>query len=166
MTAGDFAGPAHRCRDGWLTLLELSTQEVFELMLGSHLQISGNTEPFGIEVTAMVGLAGQLRGILSVHCSVEAATRMASHMLKLEVEDARSEMADALGEICNMVAGNFKSKISGLGEHCFLSPPTVVTGTDYSLLLHTEDSGLQIRLWFEDMPLDVSLRVPSPGGES
>lgn len=32
-------------------------------------------------------------------------------------------MADALGEVCNMVAGNFKNKIAGLAEGGMLSPP-------------------------------------------
>ena len=40
-------------------------------------------------------------------------------------------MWDALGEICNMVAGNFKNKVSGLGNGCMLSVPTVITGRDY-----------------------------------
>jgi CheY-specific phosphatase CheX len=40
----------------------------------------------------------------------------------------------ATSEICNMVAGNFKNKISGLGDGCcMLSPTSVITGEDYTV---------------------------------
>ncbi len=58
---------------------------------------------------------------------------MAFKMLGAETDKNSQEVRDAFGEICNMVAGNFKNKISGLGEGCMLSVPTVVTGNDYSL---------------------------------
>jgi Chemotaxis phosphatase CheX len=51
-----------------------------------------------------------------------------------------------VGEICNLVAGNFKNKIAGLGEVCMLSPPSVITGDDYTvhspLKSHTLDLSL------------------------
>ncbi len=81
----------------------------------------------------MVGLAGELCGILTIRCSAKTAARMASRMLGTDLESAGPEKWDALGEICNMVAGNFKNKIAGLGDGCMLSAPTVITGGDYSL---------------------------------
>ena len=44
-----------------------------------------------------------------------------------------SAWADAIGEIANMVAGNFKSKITELTDGCVLSVPTIVTGEDYEV---------------------------------
>jgi hypothetical protein len=58
-----------------------------------------------------------------------------------------------------MVAGNFKNKISGLGEGCMLSVPTVVTGNDYSLHSLADSPPLEVRLQFEDQPLIISLEV-------
>jgi CheY-specific phosphatase CheX len=60
-----------------------------------------------------------------------------------------------------MVAGNFKNKIAGLAEGCLLSPPTVVTGSDYSLHSLAESPGLEIRLLFERMPVVISLEIHS-----
>jgi len=45
----------------------------------------------------------------------------------VEAEKVGPEISDALGEVCNMIAGNFKNKISGLSEGCMLSVPTVIT---------------------------------------
>ena len=36
-----------------------------------------------------------------------------------------------LGELRNMIAGNFKLKVTSLADHCMLSVPTVITGDDY-----------------------------------
>lgn len=143
----------------WIPLLELSVREVFELMLGCQLkQLEAGSER-GLDITSMVGLAGQLCGVLSVRSSKESAALMAHKMLGAETDTNSQEVRDAFGEICNMVAGNFKNKISGLGEGCMLSVPTVVTGNDYSLHSLTDSPPLEVRLQFEDRPLIISLEV-------
>jgi chemotaxis protein CheX len=148
--------------ESWLPLLEVATREVFELMLSSELTGPSTAEETDLDVTAMVGLAGQLCGVLSVRCEGTAAALMTSKMLGVELHKVASEeMSDALGEICNMVAGNFKNKIAGLSDGCLLSPPTVITGNDYSLHSQADEPGLQVRLQFENMPLIVSLQIQS-----
>ena len=102
---------------GWLPLIRSSIQEVFEIMLGCETG-PGVTFPPGekADITAMVGLAGELQGMMSVRCTSAAACGMASAMLGVEVNECDSDVHDALGEVCNMVAGNFKAKISGLTD--------------------------------------------------
>jgi chemotaxis protein CheX len=144
----------------WTPLLELAAREVFELMLSSQLTVSATAEEPNLEITSMVGLAGQLCGVLSVRCSGKAAALMASKMLGIGEDKVGAEMLDALGEVCNMVAGNFKNKIAGLAEGCMLSPPTVITGNNYSL--HSlADPPLESRLLFESMPVVISLQIHS-----
>lgn len=142
----------------WVPLLDMAAREVFELMLGSQLTVPATAEEASLDITSMVGLAGQLCGVLSVRCSGKAAALMTSKMLGVELDKIGPQMADALGEVCNMVAGNFKNKIAGLAEGCMLSPPTVITGSDYSL--HSlADSPLETRLLFENMLIVISLQV-------
>src|ERR1700688_211644 len=148
---------AHGAHADWIPLLETATREVFELMLGSQLTVPADHQEGGSEVTAMVGLAGQLCGVLSVRCDGKAAALMTSKMLGVELDKVGAEGAGALGQVCNMVAGNFKNKIAGLAEGCLLSPPTIVTGSDYSLHSLAESPGLEIRLLFERMPVVISL---------
>jgi chemotaxis protein CheX len=153
--------PAKDSRDNWIPLLETATREVFELMLSCQLSPSINADESHLNITAMVGLAGQLCGVLSVRCDDKAAKLMASKMLGVDLDKVGPEMSDALGEVCNMVAGNFKNKIAGLAEGCMLSPPTVITGSDYSLHSMADSPALEIRLQFETMPLVVSLLIQS-----
>jgi len=149
----------HEC---WLPTLQLAMREVFELMLACPLEIPADPPAEeGLDITAMVGLAGQLCGILSVRCSTKSAARMASRMLGVDAEKAGTEMWDAVGEICNMVAGNFKNKISGLGDGCMLSVPTVITGKNFSMHSLADSAAIEVRLLFESMPIVISLRTRS-----
>jgi chemotaxis protein CheX len=144
----------------WTPLLEVAAREVFELMLGCQLSVPASAEDATLDITAMVGLAGALSGVLSVRCNGKAAALMASKMLGVELDKVGPQMSDALGEVCNMVAGNFKNKIAGLAEGCMLSPPTVITGSDYTL--HSQaDSPIEVRLLFENMPIIISLLIRS-----
>jgi len=145
----------------WVPLLEVAAREVFELMLGCKLKPAATDAGANenLDVTSMVGLAGKLCGLLSVRCSSKAAVLVASKMLGVDVDKASSEFKDALGEVCNMVAGNFKNKISGLNEGCMLSVPTVVVGSDYSLHSMTDSPAIEVRLLFEDLLLVVSIQI-------
>ena len=147
--------------EDWIPLLELAAREVFELMLGCKLKLA--TPEAGaqeiLEVTSMVGLAGKLCGLLSIRCSGKAAVLIASKMLGVDTDKASAEMQDALGEVSNMVAGNFKNKISGLNEGCMLSVPTVIIGSDYTLHSMADSPAIEIRLLFEDMLIVVSIQI-------
>ncbi len=152
---------AENSRQSWLPMLEVAAREVFELMLGSKLK-APETAPEGtLDITAMVGLAGQLCGVMSIRCSRASAGLMTSKMLGVDPDKVGSDMCDAFGEICNMVAGNFKNKIPGLGDACMLSVPTVITGDDYSLHSPKNSAALEIHLLFENMPILISLQVDS-----
>jgi hypothetical protein len=100
----------HAQEENWLPILELAVEEVFEIMLGRRVKAvaKGGQEP-PIEFTAMVGLAGSLCGILTICCDRKTARELATCMLGPEIADSEEQVSDALGEICNMIAGNFES---------------------------------------------------------
>lgn len=145
--------------EDWIPLLELSAKEVFELMLGTRLASVEEVPENGLDISSMIGFAGELCGVLTIRSSRESAARMALRMLGDEpVRDSR-EIADAFGEICNMVAGNFKNKVPGLGDGCMLSVPTVIVGSNYSVHSLANSPPLQVRLQFENLPMVISLEI-------
>ena len=147
-------------REAWAPLLALSAREVFDVMLGSQLENPSHPGcGENLDVTSMVGLAGCLCGVLTLRCDSTSAARMTSKMLGIALDNAGPETWDAIGEICNMVAGNFKNKISGLSETCQLSVPTVITGAEYSLSTLADDPAIEVNLLFEDRPLTISLTI-------
>lgn len=146
-------------REYWAPLLELSVQEVFALMLGERLDAVPEPAPANsLDVTSMVGLAGSLCGLLTLRCTSKSAALMATKMLG-DGAGAKAQMEDAVGEVCNMVAGNFKNKISGIGDGCKLSVPTVITGSNYSLSTLANDYIMEINLLFHGSLIIISLQL-------
>lgn len=142
---------------GWSPLIRASIQEVFEIMLACPTGPGVHYPPDQTaNMTAVVGLAGQLVGMMSVRCTSKAALNMAGAMLGVE-EVAEDEVRDALGEVCNMVAGNFKAKISGLADGCSLSVPTVITGADYQLHPLADGERVIVSFSFKDEPVWIAL---------
>ena len=144
----------------WSQLLDLATREVFEIMLGSHLSPAPDTVSVeGAALTGMVGLAGAACGVLSVRCSKATANKIAAKMLGQDAADSDETIVDALGEVCNMVAGSFKAKVPGLADSCMLSVPSVISGTSYEL--HSLANGVrcEVNVLFEQDLIEISLDV-------
>jgi chemotaxis protein CheX len=75
------------------------------------------------DVTASVSVTGAWRGHVLVSCSEAAAKNVAAALLGIEFDDVTEEdVADALGELANIIGGNIKSL---LPEPCALSLPHV-----------------------------------------
>lgn len=118
----------------WPAFMVAATEEVFELMAG--IRVRHIPEPPGRpagSVSALIGLAGAMSAVLRVRCSPQATEHVATKMLGGGDTPEKSACQDALGEIANMVGGNFKSKIAALVDGCALSVPTIVTGDDYEV---------------------------------
>jgi len=159
-TANEIAMP-DKAPESWSPLLELAAREVFEIMLGCKLETQNAAGPVPSDFTAMVGLAGQLCGLLTLRCSAHSAALMASKMLGADVKESDQQMWDAIGEIANMIAGNFKNKLTGMGDRCMLSVPTVITGSDYSFRSMADTGPLEVALLFEGAPISVAVEVHS-----
>ncbi len=117
---------------------------------GNHLVLA--------EVTGMVGIAGPLSATLSLRCSLDSATRIAAQMLGTTPDKAAAHKCDAIGEICNMVAGSFKDKI-GLGDRCMLSVPTVLTGKDYQIRSRSVYVRVELPVLYEHEPIWIALDI-------
>jgi chemotaxis protein CheX len=116
----------------WEDLMCKGAQEVFEMMIGVPLERCPDSTPRKAgEYTAVIGVAGPINGVFAVRCEESTAIGIACGMLGMEAEAAKAEVWDALGEVCNMVIGNFKAKTGKRGESSVLSVPTVIHGHDY-----------------------------------
>src|SRR5581483_4038979 len=68
-------------RERWPELLEITSREVFQLMLGSELQpFAENSAGATLDCTAMIELARRICGMLTVRYQPEYAVRIASRM--------------------------------------------------------------------------------------
>jgi chemotaxis protein CheX len=148
--------------ENWLPVLELAIEEVFEIMVGTRVKpVPKNDMVTPGGYTAMVGIAGGLCGVLTVSCDKKTACKIAKCMLGPEIADSEEQVSDALGEICNMIAGNFKNKLSSADRSCMLSVPTVIKGEEYSFRSLADGEVLETVMIFAESPVVVRLQLHS-----
>lgn len=147
----------------WASLIQVGVKEVFQIMLQTELKDLPNAQELTVagDVTAMVGLAGALCGVMSIRCDSRSAEKMAGRMLGSVGAVDPKDVPDAIAEICNMVAGNFKSKVTQLAENCLLSVPTVVRGEDYEMVTVSDGEQITVGLSYDGSPIWVCLAVHS-----
>ncbi len=156
-------------RTEWRDFLREATLEVFSTMVGVTVDVPAATGnlPVGAGppdgsalayVTGIIGIAGAMRAMFSLRCSDRAATRIASQMLAISADEAAGQMSDAVGEICNMIAGHFKHKI-GYGDSCNLTVPTVVVGGSYSIHCLEKGERLEFPVTYEGETVLVTLDI-------
>ena len=113
------------------------TQAVWSTVLGHELDVD-NSAGFHLmrptpTLASVVQISGAWNGAVIVHCTTSLARRATEIMLGIAEGAASAEdIADALGEIANMIGGNIKSLVL---EPSHLSLPAVSEGTDYGVTI-------------------------------
>lgn len=135
-----------------------AVEEVFSLMMGmscAPVEDCPVDEPETI--SAVIGLAGAMSGTCVLRSGERTAMSMAAALTGIAMESLDDTVKDAIGEICNMVAGAWKGKLPALASGCMLSTPTVVTGSNYQL--HTQRPEFRIERYyrFETLTFVVTL---------
>lgn len=89
----------------------------------------------GEHLVGEVGFAGKTTGLVDLRLPRRAAVLFGERMLGLPAEDmADPALAnDVVGELCNMVVGNFKSNVCDAGLECKLSSPAISLSNDFNL---------------------------------
>jgi chemotaxis protein CheX len=83
-------------------------------------------------LSAIVGFGGKISGYVAIHLSPESACTLASNLLGMNFVEMDDIVADAMGELVNMLAGGLK-KFACKNEDLFrISVPSIVYGMDYS----------------------------------
>jgi len=140
-------------------MLRETAVEVFSTMVGVTVTVPNEGDlPVLAHVTGMIGIAGPLSAVFSLRCSEHSAIMLASQMLGVSLGQATAQKCDAVGEICNIVAGYFKAKI-GLGDRCKLSVPTVVAGKNYKIRSPGKDERLELPLLYGGEPIWLALDI-------
>lgn len=111
------------------------TEEVFTTMLMIELDTGTPIEGAGGDVesniTSMLGLGKDIKGMLAIHCPDIVAKDITGTFLGVEVEELDEDVKDAVGEIANMVAGSLKTYFQDHDKNIELAIPTTVVGKSY-----------------------------------
>ena len=114
-----------------------ATQEIFSSMI--MLDVTAGTprteqqRPFRNSVTGLVGMAGQVKGLMAIHLPFAVAKAVTSSFLGMDVAEIDDDVRDAIGELANMLAGSIKGGLDASGNEIKLSIPTAISGSEYTI---------------------------------
>lgn len=111
--------------------LEAIATTIWDTLFDFPLERSDASRPGGEStVTSVVHIDGAWHGAVLLQCAMALAATVTSAMFQTGAEPRTDDVADALGELANMIAGNVKAL---LPEPCGISLPAVAFGMDYQL---------------------------------
>jgi chemotaxis protein CheX len=113
--------------------------------------------PGAVKVVGTVGFAGSRSGIVVFHASLDTARAIAAAMLHLAIDEVDEDVADAVGEITNMIAGSFRTKLASDGDAWAISVPTVTVGSDFRMRPTACGHRVLIPLQIDASPVVVEL---------
>lgn len=116
-----------------------SVQRVFQTML--LMSLTPGDPPSreqiadGRHIVGTVGFAGAVMGNVNLFVNLEFAREMTAAMLGISAEEVggEEEVKDVVGEVCNMVGGDLKSRLCDAGFPCSLSIPTITCGEHFQI---------------------------------
>ena len=85
------------------------------------------------DVSGVIGLAGDMNGIISVTFTEKCILHIGSGMFGEEMNELNDEIGDAVGEIANMISGQARQKLETQGTNLQAAIPSVVMGKDHTI---------------------------------
>lgn len=122
-----------------------STQSVFDTMLMMPLTpgitLTEKVYNFKDSISGMLGFAGDIQGMLTIHCPQDVAFAITSTLLGIDVDEVDDDVKDTVGEMANMILGGIKDGFVEHGVQINLAVPTILAGCSYRV------SGMDDALW-------------------
>src|SRR5262249_14231507 len=106
-------------------------------------------------LTGCIQITGAWNGAVTVDCAGDLARSIAAIMFDVPLEETMPDQVnDALGEMTNIIGGNFKSF---LPEPSQLSLPSVAEGTDYFFRIIGSRQLAQFNFSCQGLPFQVTI---------
>ena len=118
MNAGDCA------QDQQIWQIDDIVADVFHILLQQSCDVVGDAAA-GIDISAMVLLSGSIEAQCLVEFPQATAKKLTDAFLGCENTWENALIEDAVGELCNMIAGGWKNKLGAAASASGLSVPAI-----------------------------------------
>jgi CheY-specific phosphatase CheX len=120
------------------TFITNAVRDVFDTMLSMTMEnvaVDQIDQNGGKQLVGTVSFAGRVMGSVNLHVGKEFACEMTAGMLGMETDeiDSEEEVHDVIGEVCNMIGGDLKSRLCDSNLACELSIPSITSGKDFAI---------------------------------
>lgn len=117
--------------------------------------IKGNRLAKG-DITGIIGITGKDKGTISVTFNEATATKVVANMLGEEVTDVEV-LRDGIGEVTNMISGQARQGLAGIGLKYHAAIPVVVIGKNHKVQHVSDGPILAIPFTTEDGEITVEV---------
>ena len=85
------------------------------------------------DVTGVIGITGEVNGSISVTFDEGSILKVVSNMFGEEMTELNNEVADAVGELTNMISGQARRGLEEQGKIFEAAIPSVITGKNHKI---------------------------------
>lgn len=96
------------------------------------------------DVTGVIGITGESNGTIAVTFEEETILKIVSNMFGEEMKQLNSEVADAVGELTNMISGQARRELEENGKVFEAAIPSVVSGKNHQITHYTDGPKIAI----------------------
>jgi chemotaxis protein CheX len=142
-----------------------SVCDTMSAICGSEIQPSaaGCDEERFDGVCGIIPIAGDLVCSFVLRLPRQTATQLVATFTGCDIEYDSPDMGDAVGELANILAGDFIARLDAAGVSASLSIPMVARGHDIELLLPSECRAFRIAFTAPAGPFWAKLATVNPG---
>lgn len=105
------------------------------------IALSEKVYSFQSSISGMLGFAGEVQGMLTIHCPQDVAFVITSALIGIDVDEVNADVKDTVGEMANMILGGIKDGFTEQGIEINLAIPTILAGRSYRV------SGMDDAMW-------------------
>jgi chemotaxis protein CheX len=117
-----------------IPVLTQATAEVFETMVFAPVKAlpprADRPATAGAGVIGIVRFTGSANGVVSFCSSLPVARQIAAAMLGQSADEVEETLPDAIGELTNMIAGSFRTRMADSRGAWDISTPNVTVGSN------------------------------------
>ncbi len=89
------------------------------------------TETVDWDISGVIGIAGQTRGVVVISFSNDMACSLTSKLIGSPVSEINDDVIDTIGEVVNIIAGNAKKGFETY--RLMISLPSIVKGSSHKI---------------------------------
>jgi chemotaxis protein CheX len=96
------------------------------------------------DVSGVLGLTGVANGTISVTFDEKCILAVVSNMFGETMYELNNEIADAVGELTNMISGQARRELGEMGKVFKAAIPSVITGKNHNIIHYTNGPKIAI----------------------
>ncbi|MFH2060606.1 MAG: chemotaxis protein CheX [Pseudomonadota bacterium] len=102
------------------------------------------------DVSGVLGLTGVANGTIAVTFEEQCILQVVSNMFGETMSELNSEIADAVGELTNMISGQARRELEEMGKVFKAAIPSVVTGRNHSITHYSNGPKIAIPFYTDN----------------